>query len=508
MLSRLGLNHDEIGLLNIFMSGRTTTSKCPKEITYYNFGSIYTPPSDIQCSTTNDGQYIGSIFNLQENTPPYKIIGEPYKERSKHNYLGNTPLDCIPGDTGHVNYLGYYMGLLTGGPIMLRANPMCCVELFDIGNLVRVNSINFVHNTKIGEMIINEEYKEEKLDDTYVQRKTNKEFYTVYKDNYRKHVTSNGLELKVGKEIVTTIGVNKEPVLPEKPFDWKDTRHPQEKEYLKHLTNDEPTSAIHQREDGSIILMSKSGSSIELTKDGDILIYAKKDIKFVSDAGIYTMCDKKVDKVKTSVETKTKDIKIQSETETNECTEKTHTTNKLTEKVSDRNSYDVKLSYKCGTKTEEIDTNNSKVNYSNIVYNTNNTYSSSQNITSDVIQMKTSSQFLMDVPYLRWHGNNFGFYAKGYSVITSLQDVYLKHSHWDGKDNFFYSYCGKGVCKLTKILSKETDTIEDSKVKVQTKPLIQIATQSINKINDISIEVDKPLWDSTILRDLNIIQKE
>lgn len=464
-------------------------------------------------SQSNMGVAIGSL--PQENQKAYYRLNygdKPYPDIIPNEYKhfrSGEPVDALAGDIGYQTVEGYGLGILSGGPAYMRANPMSSIEFFDLDTSVKLNSLNYIHNHSLGyESIVYNQLKKmaskkESLNiDAYLGTSYayNKyygsigNFITEYIDqSYLNNLSSSGRVFTATKDDIV-IGCGTIPKI-ERPynnfnpeikkeddeklnssdnFTWLEKGLiSQEKKFIEYtekdtlktfkLSSDDNTSTnilsgyMHVRNNGSIILTSKAGSSIELDADGDITITPKRHLKIQTGgntsivSGNFTQIVSKND-----INIRSTDSSVQTIAETNNtqiskgvhyCEAKT-IVNKGTESIYNHSKdinnkalNDIKdEAYSIATKATKIDSSSVQ----------NQIESTVLNINTDITQLKAKSRIMMSSGILHWGGKLFKLVGSDAGAILAGTPVKINHVHDSG---FRYVYCGRGRCKVVRIES-------------------------------------------------------
>ena len=379
---------------------------------WYSGGEFTLPYPGLACALYSENG-TGTILGYlpAQNTKAYYRLsyGHPVKkdvveeeEKPFDDYRGGYPPDILHGDQGYLTLDGYGYGVLAGGPVFMRANPLAQIEFFDLDNTAKLSSYNYIQYTGQGELVsytnakkaisntrfyggsdfvkpeISTDETEESVD---FEDETVPEFLPEYqyfwhlgsigrhftfhvKDKYHKNVHDDGEDFnRSSKGIIHTVGSipkiegNINNFDPEKaelydedirefePFEWSEEggRISQQPFYMAGFIDkyfqtfkvavEEPAEdddaeaeaeeaastvastkdgVFHIRDDGSIIIMSKGGSTIEATAEGDIIISPKRHLKLQSGGSTTILAGNEIQAVaKESISLKSTDKSIQ-----------------------------------------------------------------------------------------------------------------------------------------------------------------------------------------------------
>lgn len=442
------------------------------------------------------------------------VIG--YLANNKNYYLTNyknSLRNILHGDIGHYTHDGYLLGILSGGPAIMMANPMASIEVYDLDTSVKINSLNYIHNHSLGVDKISHNMKKNISNET---KQWNQDInsdsypYSYYRgsvgnivthhiDNkYHCNIRPSGDTLIqttsdyiISNDTIPTINKLYGEYNPEttdndknetyiEKFSWVsgDGRISQEPYFLKSLnkmyykgfsiSEDDSSkykllaSLLHVRDDGSIILMSKSGSSIELSADGNITISPKNHLKIQSggnlsilSGGYANIVSRKTNTIRSTDES----LQLISETGTHLYSTESNT-------IEAKNNYIISKS----NLTEISQNKNEKIQKQYImncpiVHTQGNTLTSKfENVQTDYenykhlsnsMYVKSNNAIMLQSDRLQWGGKTFKISGTVSGSVTAGTPVIINHVHASG---FQYRWCGKGRCKVVRIETEVKDS--------------------------------------------------
>lgn len=461
-----------------------------------------------------------------------------FDEHAFGEFKGGYPPDISPGDQGYINLDGYGYGMLSNGPVFMRANPFAAMEFFDINDQVRLSSFNFLHYTGGGErrrftnekrrisnetLFCTDEFIDPSLDEVSTEKEAKeevKEYKSEYKymsflgsiggiftehlkNSYHRNLhydgtlyskSISGFLFSVGKvpiieDVISTFDperIDEEEEMIEEEFEWNEDgkRLSQElfylsnsynkfyKQFITNVTEQDKIikpqeSVIHSRDDGSIILMSKSGSVIELDAEGDIIISPKRHLKLQSGGSTIILAGEEIHQISK------KGNYIRSTDESVNIIAKETIQNyahsgitlevegldgiNLLAKRSSINSIGYDIYHKATNNLinkSNLEHNETKLSQSKkdlVINNFTNKYENGKNII-----IKASKNMSVQSDVYSWSGRRFSFNSSQSGVINAAKPVRINHVHQEGHggsgDIFTLVSCLKG-CRVKKIVT-------------------------------------------------------
>lgn len=456
------------------------TIDIPRRESMYGFGEIYFPP----CSTnTALFQESGITSALTQYFKP-KEYPLAYPNLIKQSQY-------VLGDWGYSNINGYFLGVLTGGPAMLMADPFASVEVYDMFSTVQIHSYNFLHESGLGtDTITTRDYESGTkasrsiniLDTMSINMGCSANIFNMYTQNIFNKITTLGKQIQTSNSdliwsvgtapIISSLKPEYDPkidaaVTPEETYTYKGPPISNELDYQKwasqQLTKEYVTEAtfvpkswIHQRNDGSICIMSKSGSTIELNADGDIIISPSRNLKLQSGKNTTILSGAScsiVSKGISHIHSTDQDVQIRGDNVfvSGNTIQSSATTIKSFSDILETNCTQYKAiidNSVSNIQSYVLNATQAKFDGSNYVNTYRQTYFNNKftNIKASDTCNILSSKF-------KWGGDVFSFSASTAGKITAQNPVEINHIH-QGQSEF--TYTSAGIIPNVKVIKIET----------------------------------------------------
>lgn len=476
---RLAIDHNMIDTHNIQINAPCQTNIAPMlGLSHWFYGSEFTIPEN-NIEAIGSGSYIAGYIKNNTQQQYYKFN---YKNPNTLKKSG-LPKDILQGDIGYYTCDGYSLGILNGGPVFISANPFASVECYDMNSTVKINAFYHVLNTAITKKYPTCSNKEnwhdvskiseiEQWFDNYkIIKGYNGPYITSCTEKFYSNIDLNGSYfLSSSTEHISNVGkIPSIEKLRETPqtsdFKWKQNPISQELNYIADMYKNQygkyditdkdfsSDSLIHQRKDGSICITNKTGSCIEMTAEGDIVISPKRDLIFQAGRNMVGVVGNTIDLISKNsclLRSNTQNIQLTGNNINIISKEELNIQNKKTTVISDDYYHKTTNDVYNVTNSQRQTTSNIEKHTTNIISGTTqlcsfNEMRSSCNIKNERIV----SSYNIHTQQYNLGSESFSIFGASSGNISGENPINIYHVHLRG---FNYVRCGTaGNCKVVSI---------------------------------------------------------